>query len=106
MSLTAKVRPARARRAAGGGGCGEGASSKRSTKAPKLSTGLDSSLRIHRRRLRRVASARTTTPATVIPTTIHTLGLETSILPNLKCFDRSSLKLLMEKEKRGGVVRV
>ena len=79
LSLAANVRPERRWRAAGGGGCGGGWSSKRSQKDP-ASGGVPDMPRSHRRR-RRATSARTMTPATAMPATIQTRGLEAIVPP-------------------------
>ena len=79
LSLAAKVRPESRWRAAGGGGCGGGESSKRSQKAPASGGALD--LPRSQRLRRRAASARTMTPATAIPATIQTRGLEVIVPP-------------------------
>lgn len=81
MSLKAKVREESIWLGAGGGVWGKGRSSKRSIKAPKSGFCV-----IARRLLRRV-SARTMIPATPIPTTNHSLGLEACSFTSFKDLD-------------------
>lgn len=81
MSLTAKVRPASGWRAAGGGSCGYGSSSSRSMKAPRSSFSAD----CHRLLpFLLLLSLRIRIPATLMPTAIQSLVLETWIFRSLR----------------------
>lgn len=99
MSLMANVRPCNGSVAGGVGGWGKGSKSKRSKKAPKSCLWMMIAFLL----LLLVVSARSRIPATVIPATIQTLGLEALAFIRLMVFDIIGFQeKLSNPEVKGG----